>query len=113
MTADSYDQTLDYLRTYASQDWLELSTLVVWANGITGAGSTKADIAEMTLGLAADLIADGSPPGDLVADDRGFVPWPGSADELLRRLRTELYALVERDELPEGFDICWFHRTSV
>lgn len=111
-TADEYEDTIEYLRSYAAGDWLELSTVAVWANGVTGRGSTTAEIVDMTLRLAADLVADGLVPGEVVADDRGFVPWPGGATEQLGRLRTELAEFAARDRLPEGFDICWFHKVE-
>lgn len=111
-TADSYEETVEYLRYYASYDWLELSTVVVWANGVTGAGSTDVEVAEMTMRLATDLRAVGACPGVVVADDRDFVPWEGTAEDQLRRLRTELFAMVEQGRMPEGFDICWFHQVA-
>ena len=107
---DGYEDAIEYLCSYAAGDWLELSTVTVWANGVTGRGSTTAEIVDMTLRLAGDLVADGSVPGEVVADDRGFVPWPGDPAAQLGRLRTELAEFVARDRLPEGFDVCWFHK---
>jgi hypothetical protein len=109
---DEYRDTIEYLRTYAAGDWLELSTVAVWANGVTGRGSSTAEIVDMTLRLAGDLLADGSVPGEVVDDDRGFVPWPGDPTAQLDRLRAELADFVAGDRLPEGFDVCWFHKIS-
>jgi hypothetical protein len=60
--------------------------------------------------MSSDLIADGALPGDLVAGDPSFVPWPGGAEEQLERIRSELSAFVSRDEIPADFEICWFHK---
>lgn len=106
----SYQETLDYLRRYAAQDWLELSVVVDWANSVTGPSSTHTEIADMTVRFARDLVATGAVPGDLVADARDFVPWSGDVTAQMSRLRTELDEMVSRGRLPEGTDICWFHK---
>jgi hypothetical protein len=109
-TTGSYHDAIDYLRRYAAEDWLSLSIVLVYANGVTGAGSTVAQIVDMTMRMAADLVYDGAPAGDLVADDRDFVPWPGGPSAQLDRIRSELAVFVERDTIPVDFEICWFHR---
>ncbi|MDQ4118927.1 MAG: hypothetical protein M3235_18490 [Actinomycetota bacterium] len=108
----SYQETLDYLRRYAAEDWLELSVVVDWANSVTGPGSTPAEIAAMTMRFAEDLVAAGAVPGDLVSDTRDFVPWAGKATEQMGRLRSELSEMVSQGRLPEGIDVCWFHKIN-
>lgn len=107
---DSYDEKIDYLRTYARQDWLSLSIVLSWANIEIGVDSTVEDVVAMTLRMSADLIADGALPGDLVAGGPNFVPWPGEAEEQLERIRSELSTFVSRNEIPADFEICWFHK---
>jgi hypothetical protein len=108
----SYDDAIDYLSRYAAEDWLSLSIVLVHANGVTGAGSTVAEIVDMTVRMSADLVSDGAPAGDLVADDRDFVPWPGGATAQVDRIRSELSVFVTRDNIPADFEICWFHKIS-
>lgn len=108
----AYDEAIDYLRRYAAEDWLSLSIVLVYANGVTGAGSTVAQIVDMTVRMSADLMSDGSPAGDLVADDRDFVPWPGDSKAQLERVRSELSTFIARDEIPADFEICWFHKIA-
>ena len=107
--ADSYDEVREYLLRYAADDWLMLSTVVDLAEGVAGDGASVRDVAEMTMQLATDLADDACPPGDL-PDDQGFVPWPGGRTVQLERLRSELFGFVERDELPQIGEICWFHK---
>lgn len=38
------------------------------------------------------------------------MPWPGTAEQQLARLRRELDEMVARDALPIADDICWFSR---
>ncbi|TCK20028.1 hypothetical protein [Pseudonocardia endophytica] len=108
--ARPYDETIDYLRRYAAEDWLSLATVLVWANGVAGADATVSQIVDMTVRMSGDLIAGGAPAGDLVADDRDFVPWPGGSTAQLERIRSGLSPFVIRDEIPADFEICWFHK---
>lgn len=110
--ADSYDEVRDYLVRYATDDWLMLSTVVDLAEGVAGDRASVGDVAGVAMRLATDLADSGCPPGDLMDDDRDFVPWPGGRSDRLDRLNTELQAFVERGELPQIGDVCWFHKVD-
>ncbi|PRX49200.1 hypothetical protein B0I33_103233 [Prauserella shujinwangii] len=97
-----YDDRLDYLLRYASDDWLERSTVVDAANRVAGSEASDREIIDMTMKLASDLIDRGAVPGDLIEGDPGFVAWPGTADERLGRLRREIEVL---GHLPDPGDV--------
>jgi hypothetical protein len=107
--AAAYAEAVDYLTKYGEDDWMMLSVVVSEAHNVLESPS-KADVLAATLSLAASLIEVGVVPGDFVADERDFVPWDGSAERWLQRIRSEMNAMVERDELPIGPEICWFHK---
>ena len=106
----AYAEALEYLAKYGEDDWMMLSVVVSEAHGVLESPSSRSEVLEATLLLAGSLVELGVVPGDLVADDRNFVPWPGPPARQLRRLRSEMNAMLERDELPIGPEICWFHK---
>lgn len=106
-TDEAYGSALDYLARYAADDWMMLSVVVSEARDVVGMAATKREVGRVVLSLAESLLDRSVVPGDLGAD---FAPWTGSRRERLDRLRRELDAMVERDQLPTGADICWFHK---
>lgn len=108
--AAAYAESLDYLAEYGEDDWMMLSVVVAEAHDVLEPHASKAEVLEATLSLATSLMEVGVVPGDLVADDRDFVPWPGPPEHRLGRIRAEMSAMVERGELPIGPEICWFHK---
>lgn len=111
MTTDdhAYGEALDYLVRYAQDDWVMMSVLVSEAREIVGMSATKAEVARTVISLADLLIERRVVPGDLGTE---FLPWTGSKEQRLDRLRTELDAMIERDRLPVGADLCWFHQVD-
>lgn len=106
----SYDQELDYLTEYGSQDWVGMSVLAPVAVAEAGRGATFDAQIEKLLLLVEELIERGIVPGDLTDADPPFVPWPGGRKEVLARLES---AVRELGELPDTGEICWLHKPEV
>jgi hypothetical protein len=101
----AYGEALNYLVRYAQDDWVMMSVLVSEAREIVRMSATKSDVARTVVSLAELLMERRVVPGDLGTE---FVPWTGSKEQRLDRLRAELDGMVERDQLPVGADLCWF-----
>ncbi|MEV4144325.1 hypothetical protein AB0J40_11685 [Amycolatopsis sp. NPDC049691] len=105
----SYQEDLDYLLDYAREDWVGLSPVGAVAGALAGKGATFDQLTSALLAVIGDLSDRGAVPGDLVDQDPGFRPWPGTRDEHLRRIAAEVAAL---GRLPETGEVAWIHDPS-
>jgi hypothetical protein len=72
---------------YGTIDWIELGQ-IHWRVMEVSPGESPAVLQQRTLELIADLIRGGlAEVGSFGSEPRGFVPWEGSVDEKLSRIR--------------------------
>ncbi|EME65125.1 hypothetical protein [Amycolatopsis decaplanina] len=102
----SDEEGLESLLRYAREDRVGLSVVVAMAAAKVGEGATFTETTAALLSVVSALIDRGAVPGDLVGEDRDFVAWPGSKDEVLSRLACEVKAL---GEFPATGELCWIH----
>ncbi|MFI5593306.1 hypothetical protein ACIA5G_50235 [Amycolatopsis sp. NPDC051758] len=104
------EKDLAYLLDYAREDWVGMSPISAVAGTIAGQGATSDELTAALLAVIGDLIDRGAVPGDLVAEDPGFTPWPGTKEERLRRIAAET---AELGRLPETGEVAWLHDPSI
>ncbi|WP_410665048.1 hypothetical protein [Amycolatopsis sp. lyj-84] len=104
------EEDLESLLADARKDRVGLSAAVAVARAKVGKGATFPETLEALLSVVSSLIDRGAVPGDLVAEDPGFVAWAGSKEEVLARLTCVLKAL---GELPVTGEVCWIHDPAV
>jgi hypothetical protein len=103
---DKYQEDLDYLAEYAREDWVPIHNVFVSASGILGAGASLEDITDMADTLLSELFARGVQLGDLVKHAPDFLPWSGTRQDWLARVRADIKA---RQDIPAPGELAWLH----
>ncbi|MDA2811052.1 hypothetical protein O4J56_10430 [Nocardiopsis sp. RSe5-2] len=103
--ASKYREELDYLISYAKEDWVPFHPVQSGAEGTLLPGREDRSI-DITVRLISDLYDAGVRPIDLLAtDDPPYAVWDLPKDAALARIRLALEGLTDS---ADALDICWF-----
>jgi hypothetical protein len=110
MSNSSCQDDLDYLLDYAREDWVGMSAVSAVVGAAATKGATFDELISAMLTVVGELTDCGAVPGDLLEQEPGFRPWPGTKEAHLRRIEAEIKAL---GRLPESGEVAWIHDPSV
>lgn len=105
----NYQDELEYLLDYAREDWVGLTPIEGASVELAPSGASLDESLAAMIKVIGDLIDQGAVPGDLTAGDPGFEAWPGTKQERLDRISSEIRKL---GRIPVSGEICWIHVPS-
>jgi hypothetical protein len=101
-----YQDSLEYLIDYAREDWVGFSVITSDVADLAGRNTSLEERIPVFRKLISDLLDAGAKIGDF-ADTEGapFVAWPGTKEENLDRMETEIRKLG--GAMPQSYDVGW------
>jgi hypothetical protein len=103
---DAYSRELDYLITYAQDDWLGFSVISGSVGTLLGPGASFQEQQALLLRIVGDLYDAGARAGDLTESTQDpFLSGPWDKTQILMRITA---AVKQCSRLPDSGDICWF-----
>jgi hypothetical protein len=100
-----YQDSFDYILDYAREDWVGFSVITGHVASLLDEHASLEELIPFFRKLVSDLLDAGAKIGDF-ADTEGapFVAWPGTKEENLDKMETEIRKL---GVMPQSADVGW------